>query len=81
MTTRSAPALSPRWPSSTAQIYILEKNPYYWQPGKPAFQGIRYPAFADNDAANLALVNGDLDWAGNFVPDIEKTYVAKDPSQ
>ena len=63
-----------------SQIYILEKNPYYWQPGKPAFQGIRYPAFADNDAANLALANGDLDWAGNFVPDIEKTYVAKDPA-
>jgi peptide/nickel transport system substrate-binding protein len=62
-----------------AQIYILEKNPYYWQVGKPYFQGIRYPSYADNDAANLALANGDLDWAGNFVPDIEKTYVAKDP--
>ncbi len=61
------------------QIYVLDKNPNYWQPGKPAFQGIRYPAYADNDAANLALVNGDLDWAGNFVPDIEKVYVSKDP--
>jgi peptide/nickel transport system substrate-binding protein len=62
------------------QIYILEKNPYYWQPGKPSFKGIRYPVFADNDSANLALVNGDLDWAGNFVPDIEKTFVAKNPA-
>ncbi len=61
------------------QIYILDKNPYYWQKGKPSFQGVRYPAFADNDAANLALANGDLDWTGNFVPDIEKTFVAKDP--
>lgn len=60
-----------------SQIYVIEKNPYYWQEGKPAFQGIRYPAYADNDAANLALVSGDLDWAGNFVPDIENTYVAK----
>ena len=63
-----------------SQIYILEKNPYYWQTGKPTFKGIRYPAFADNDAANLALANGELDWAGNFVPDIDKTYVAKDPT-
>ncbi|HTX90088.1 MAG TPA: ABC transporter substrate-binding protein [Anaerolineales bacterium] len=63
-----------------SQIYIMEKNPYYWQPGKPAFKGIRYPAFADNDAANLALANGELDWTGNFVPDIEKTFVAKDPA-
>jgi ABC-type dipeptide transport system, periplasmic component len=61
------------------QIYVLERNPYYWQPGKPAFQGIRYPAYADNDAANLALVNGEIDWAGNFVPDIDKTYVSKSP--
>jgi peptide/nickel transport system substrate-binding protein len=59
------------------QIYVLEKNPNYWQEGKPAFQGIRYPAYPDNDAANLALVNGDLDWTGNFVPDIETTFVAK----
>ncbi len=63
-----------------SQIYVLDKNPNYWQSGKPAYQGIRYPAFADNDAANLALANNELDWAGNFVPDIEKTYVAKDPA-
>jgi peptide/nickel transport system substrate-binding protein len=61
------------------QIFILDKNPNYWMPGKPAFQGVRFPAYPGNDQANMALVNGELDWAGNFVPDIEKTYVAKDP--
>ena len=25
------------------QIYVVEKNPYYWQEGKPYFQGLRYP--------------------------------------
>jgi peptide/nickel transport system substrate-binding protein len=59
------------------QIYILEKNPYYWQEGKPAFQGLRFPAYPGNDQANMALVNGELDWAGNFVPDADTTYVAK----
>ena len=62
------------------QIYIIEKNPHYWQPGKPAFQGLRFPAYPGNDEANLALANGELDWAGNFVPDIEKTFVAKNPT-
>ncbi len=62
------------------QIYVMDKNPNYWQPGKPAYQGIRYPAYADNDAANLALVNGDLDWAGNFVPDIKNVFVSKNPA-
>jgi peptide/nickel transport system substrate-binding protein len=61
------------------QIYVMDKNPNYWQPGKPSYQGIRYPAYADNDAANLALVNGDLDWAGNFVPDIKNVFVSKNP--
>jgi peptide/nickel transport system substrate-binding protein len=62
------------------QIYIIEKNPHYWQQGKPYFQGLRFPAYPGNDEANLALANGELDWAGNFVPDVEKTFVAKNPS-
>jgi peptide/nickel transport system substrate-binding protein len=62
------------------QIYVVEKNPYYWQAGKPYFQGLRYPAYPGNDQANMALASGELDWAGNFVPDIEKTYVAKNPT-
>jgi peptide/nickel transport system substrate-binding protein len=62
------------------QIYVVEKNPHYWQPGKPYFQGLKYPAYPGNDQANMALTNGDLDWAGNFVPDIDNTYVAKDPA-
>ncbi len=61
------------------QIYQIEKNPHYWQQGKPYFQGLRFPAYPGNDEANLALANGELDWAGNFVPDIEKTFVAKNP--
>jgi peptide/nickel transport system substrate-binding protein len=62
------------------QIYVLEKNPHYWQPGKPTFQGIRFPAYPGNDQANMALVNGDLDWTSNFVPDADKTFVAKNPA-
>lgn len=61
------------------QIYVVEKNPHYWQEGKPYIQGLKYPAYPGNDQANMALANGELDWAGNFVPDIDKTYVAKDP--
>ncbi|AUX36818.1 MULTISPECIES: ABC transporter substrate-binding protein [Sorangium] len=61
------------------QIYELGKNPNYWQKGKPYVEGLRFPAYPGNDQANLALINGEVDWAGNFVPDIDKTYVAKDP--
>jgi len=61
------------------QVYELGKNPHYWQKGKPYVDGLRFPAYPGNDQANLALINGEVDWAGNFVPDIDKTYVAKDP--
>ncbi len=61
------------------QVFTICKNPHYWQTGKPYVDCLQYPAFSGNDPANLAMINGELDWAGNFVPDIEKVYVAKDP--
>lgn len=61
------------------QVYELGRNPNYWQPGKPAVEAIRLPAFPANDQANLALVDGELDWAANYVPAVERVYVRKDP--
>ena len=61
------------------QYYEILKNPNYWQEGKPYIDGFRAPVYPSNDAANLALVSGEIDMASNFVPDIENTYVAKDP--
>jgi peptide/nickel transport system substrate-binding protein len=62
-----------------AQYWELHKNPNYWQEGKPFIDGFRFPSFPTNDAANLATINGEVDWAGNFVPDVENTFVAQDP--
>jgi peptide/nickel transport system substrate-binding protein len=61
------------------QVFQVEKNPNYWQPGKPYIQGFRQPAYPGNDQANLATINGENDYAANFIPDIQKTYVSKDP--
>jgi peptide/nickel transport system substrate-binding protein len=41
---------------------------------------MRQPAYTGNDQANLATVNGENDYAANFIPDIDKTFVAKDPA-
>ncbi len=41
--------------------------------------GMRFPAYPGNDQANLATINGENDIASNFIPDIEKTYVSKNP--
>jgi peptide/nickel transport system substrate-binding protein len=62
------------------QVYELGRNPYYWQPGRPAVQALRFLAYPANEQANLALVEGDIDWAGDFVPAVERTFVRRDPA-
>jgi peptide/nickel transport system substrate-binding protein len=64
----------------SSQEFILGKNPYYWQPGKPTYDGIKVPAYTGNDPANLSMVHGELDWTGNFVPNIQNVYVKRDPA-
>jgi peptide/nickel transport system substrate-binding protein len=60
------------------QVWELGRNPRYWQ-GEPAVEAIRFPAISSNDQALLALVQGEVDWAGSFVPAVERTYEARDP--
>jgi len=60
------------------QVYEVHRNPNYWQAGKPYIEGFRFPAYPGNDQANLATINGENDWAANFVPDIQKTFISKD---
>jgi len=62
------------------QVYELGRNPYYWQPGRPRVKALRMPALPGNDAANLALIFDEVDWAGNFVPAIDRVYVAREPA-
>ena len=62
-----------------SQYWELHKNPNYWQEGKPYIEGMRFPAYTSNDAANLATLNGENDWTANFIPDVEQTFVSKNP--
>ena len=61
------------------QVYELGANPNYWQKGKPYIKALRFPAFPTNDAATMAIINGEVDWSANFIPDVDKVFVAKDP--
>jgi peptide/nickel transport system substrate-binding protein len=62
------------------QVYEIAKNPFYWQPGKPKVEALRFLAYPGNEQANLALVEGDVDWAGDFVPSVDRTFVRRDPA-
>jgi len=61
------------------QVFELGKNPNYWQKGKPKVEKLVFPAFPTNTQATYALTNGEVDWAGSFIPDIDQVYVNKDP--
>ena len=64
--------------SFTPQAYVLGKNPHYWQPGKPAFAGIRYPAYSP-ESENEAVVQGTVDWGDAYIPNVQTTYADKNP--
>lgn len=52
-------------------------NPSYWQKGKPYIQKVEYPAYLDNGPANLDLASGKAQWGSQFIPNIDKFYLAK----
>jgi len=62
------------------QVYELGRNPHYWQRGLPRVRALRFPAYPGNDRANLALVFDEVDWAGNFVPAIDRVFVKRRPA-
>jgi peptide/nickel transport system substrate-binding protein len=65
--------------SFSPQVFVLKRNPQYWQPGLPYVNALRYPAYTSNDSEQLALVNGEIDYGGVFIPDAQNTYASKSP--
>jgi peptide/nickel transport system substrate-binding protein len=61
--------------------YTLTKNPYYWDAAKIAPSKVVFPAQATNQTTNqLAVSSGQFDWSYTFLPDVQKTYVDRDPA-
>ena len=63
-----------------SQLWELGKNPSYWQKGKPHINKLIFPTFPSNEQVTLALLSGNLDWAGAFIPALDRVYVEKDPA-
>jgi len=62
----------------TPQVYVQCRNPNYWNEALKV-NCLEFPQYFSNDAALEMLANGKVDWAGIFVPDIERTYTSKNP--
>jgi peptide/nickel transport system substrate-binding protein len=63
----------------TSQDYVFGKNLRYWRKGQPKIQCLEYVQASSNDAALALIQSGQVDWTHNFVPNVEKAYVAKNP--
>jgi peptide/nickel transport system substrate-binding protein len=64
--------------SFNSQLYVLGKNPNFWQPGKPSIDQIEYPS-EDTNAMNPPALP-DVDWSGIFSSDVEQTFDNQDPA-
>ena len=62
-----------------SQVWELGKNHNYWQKGKPYVEKLIFPTFSTNEQTTLALLSGNLDWAGAFIPAIQRIFVDKNP--
>lgn len=63
----------------SAQAFELTANPHYYLPGLPKFKTIRFLAYSGNETLDAAAESGVIDWSGAFIPNIKKTYLARDP--
>jgi peptide/nickel transport system substrate-binding protein len=61
--------------------YTLTKNPLFWDASKIAPSTVVFPAQATSQTTNqLAVSNGQFDWAYTFLPNVKTTYVDHDPA-
>ncbi len=61
------------------QGYTLKLNPHYWQKSKVHVPEIDFPAYNTN--ANLVppVSQGQIDFAGNYIANIQTNFLAKSP--
>jgi peptide/nickel transport system substrate-binding protein len=64
----------------TPQGFTLTKNPGYWQLSSVKVPNVYFPVYTSNTGALSALFSDQIDWTGNFIPGLQKDFVAKAPS-
>src|SRR3984893_3332349 len=64
--------------SYSSSLIKFKPNPNYWG-GTPPESEVDVPSIATNAAASDALVSGQLDWAGNDIPNVYANFVNQNP--
>jgi peptide/nickel transport system substrate-binding protein len=63
----------------TNEGYTLVANPSYWGGAVPVPK-VYFPVYSTNATAQNALFAGQIDWTGNYIPDLQKDFISKSPS-
>lgn len=59
----------------------LDRNPNYWQPGKPAVKALRYHIYNSNTGVTQALQGNAIDWgSAATTKQVIKSYLSSSPS-
>lgn len=61
-----------------SQGFTLSKTGTYWQQSMVKIDNLSFPSYVSNTTASLALAQGQIDWGGNDIPNIQKTFVNAD---
>jgi len=59
---------------------VYQKNPNFWGASQIQVDELQYPAVKDNAVVQEKLLTEQVDWGGFFAPDLDSTFVAKDPA-
>src|SRR5215469_8467523 len=62
----------------TSQGFTMVASKNYWQ--KITVGKVYFPDYTSNTGALSALFAGQIDWTGNYIPDLQQDFVAKDPA-
>ena len=67
--------------SFTPQGFTLVKNTNYWQASQVKVPKVYFPVYTSNTGALSALFAGQIDWTGNFIPGLQKSFVSPNPAE
>jgi peptide/nickel transport system substrate-binding protein len=63
-----------------SQGFTLGETNSYWQQSMVKIATLSFPSYVSNTTASLALSQGQIDWGGNDIANIQKTFVSADPT-
>lgn len=61
----------------TPQVLEITANPRYYMPGLPKVKTYEFLTYTSNVTSDTAIEQGQLGWSGSFIPNIDKTYLAR----